>query len=203
VKRPIAAYVLVVMVALLGFTVLSYRFGGSVEIVRRYGQTSKKKRPPILPKPQAKPPSQPTLKEDTKMVAQLPKKKEGKVASALPNKTQETLKRNTSSSRKDFRNSPFPRENPWQCDRVSEEQRHKAPGKKVKTTLDMHRVVAASTDKNPALVAKEVKRKTGISPWSPKKGKKTFLIIAYFVDKYGKEVKNWGSHQKFSSPGGI
>ena len=160
-KRPIAAYVLVVMVALLGFTVLSYRFGESVEIARRYGQTSKK-----------------------------------------PNKTQETLKRNT-SSRKDFRNSPFPRENPWQCDRVSEEQRHKASRKKVKTILDMHRVVAASTDKNPARVAKEVKRKTGISLWSPKKGKKTFLIIAYFVDKYGKEVKNWGSHQKFSSPGGI
>ena len=197
VKRPIRVYLLVGMVALLGLTLAIYKILGyrsvervEIKIVRHHGQTLKEKRPLVLPKPQAKPPSQPTLKEEMKMVVRSPekkKKKEEKVASALPKKTQETLKpaptKEILPPEKTLEIALFPGKTPGRVIRFLKSKGIKPQEKKIETTLDIHRVVAASTGKNPTRVAKEVKRKTGISPWRLEKGEKTFLVIASLMDR--------------------
>jgi len=196
-KRPTRVYLLVGMIALLGLTLAIYKILGyrsvervEIKIVQHHGQTLEEKRPLVLPKPQAKPPPQPTLKEEIKMVARPPekkKKKEEKVASALPKRTQETLKpaptKEMLPPEKTLEIALFPGKTPGRVMGFLKSKGIKPQEKKIKTTLDLHRVVAASTGKNPARFAKEVKGKTGISPWRLKKGGKTYLVIASLMDR--------------------
>ncbi len=200
-KRPTRVYLLVGMIALLGLTLAIYKILGyrsvervEIEIVQRHGQTLEERRPLVLPKTQAKlpspPPSQPTLKEEIKMVARPPekkKKKEEKVASALPKETQETLKpaptKEMLPPEKTLEIALFPGKTPGRVMGFLKSKGIKPQEEKIKTTLDLHRVVATSTGKNPARFAKEVKGKTGISPWRLKKGGKTYLVIASLMDE--------------------
>lgn len=195
VKRPIRAYLLVGIVVLLGLTltiykILSYRPAEKVEIkiVRHHAQALKEKRLFILPKSQAKPPPRPTLKEETKIVARSPEKKkktEEKVAQTLPKKVQATLPptKKMPPTEKTLEIALFPGKTPGRVIGFLKSKGITPQEKEIQTTLDLHRVVVASTGENTAQLAKEVKRKTGKSPWRLEKGGKTYLVIASLMDR--------------------
>ncbi len=200
-KRRSRVYLLIGIIALLGLTLAIYKILGyravekiEVKIVQHRGQTLEKKRPLISAKTQTKPPpsaslpSQPTPKEEMKMTTQPPgiKKKEGKkVITVLPKTFQETPKPTPTKEKmlppeKTLEIAIFPGKTPGRVMVLLKSKGIKTRKEKRKTTVDLYRVVVASTGKN---LAKKLKEKTGIFPWRLKKDGKTYLVIASLMNE--------------------